>query len=173
MADIKETIVTGKARLSFVNVITPRASEEGKTPKYSVSVLIPKSDKTTVEAINKAIDKVKANNPTKFGAGTKASMIKGGLRDGDEERDDPAYAGHYFINASSVNKPTLFDENLQPVIDPDTIYSGVYAKVKLSFYPYNQAGSKGVAAGLQGIAKVEDGEKLAGAGASAEDFMGV
>ena len=48
-------VVTGIVRLSYANVWEPK-SINGGDPKYSCSIIIPKSDKETVDAINAAID---------------------------------------------------------------------------------------------------------------------
>ena len=49
-------ITTGKVRFSYCNLFTPRAVQEGATPKYSVTLLIPKSDKATMQKIKAAMD---------------------------------------------------------------------------------------------------------------------
>ena len=49
-------VITGKTRLSYAHVWEPVAQNEGQKPKYSVSVIIPKEDKETIEKINKAIE---------------------------------------------------------------------------------------------------------------------
>ena len=51
----KTKVITGpRTRWSYANVWDPK-SINGGTPKYSVSLIIPKSDKKTVEAIKAAI----------------------------------------------------------------------------------------------------------------------
>jgi hypothetical protein len=97
------------------------------------------------------------------------AALKTPLRDGDTERpDDEAYAGHWFINANSNTAPGVVNANREPVIDTSEIYSGVYARVSLSFYAFNSNGNRGIACGLQNIQKVRDGESL-GSRANAED----
>ena len=96
--------------------------------------------------------------------------LKGGLRDGDEEKDDPAYAGSYFINANSAQKPGVVDADLNPILDINEFYSGCYGRASITFYPYNAQGSKGIACGLNNVQKLEDGEKLGGATSAAADF---
>ena len=49
-------VVTGKVRFSFVNILEARAFGEGQTPKYSVMLLIPKTDVGTVTRMKAAID---------------------------------------------------------------------------------------------------------------------
>lgn len=165
----KVKIVTGKVRFSYANVFTPVASEEGKTPKYSVSIIIPKSDKETVEKIKAAYEEVKAGASAFFG-GTVPKGLKGGLRDGDEEKDDAAYANAYFVNANSVQRPGLVDSDMNAIISPEDFYSGCYGRASLTFYPYNQQGSKGIAVGLNNLQKMADGDKLGGGSSAAQDF---
>ena len=48
--------VTGKVRFSYVNIFKSRSFREGQEAKYSICLLIPKSDEKTVRKIRKAID---------------------------------------------------------------------------------------------------------------------
>jgi hypothetical protein len=150
-------------------VFQPVSSVEGGTPKYSVSLIIPKSDKETVDRINKAIELTKQENAAVFG-GTIPKGLKGGLRDGDAEKDDPAYANSYFINANSAQKPGVVDADLNPIITPDEFYSGAYGRASISFFAYNSNGSKGIGCGLNNIQKLEEGERLGGSTTAAADF---
>jgi len=165
---VKTKFVTGKVRFSFVHVFEPAETLNGSL-KYSVSILIPKSDKDTVARFNKAFEETKQANAAYFG-GSIPKMLKGGLRDGDAEKDDPVYAGHYFINANSNEKPGIVDAELNPIIDKDEFYSGCYGRASLTLYPYDASGSKGIAAGLNNVQKLEDGEKFGGATSAAADF---
>ena len=45
---IPTKVITGVCRWSYANVWQPKAIEEGAKPKYSVSLIIPKSDTATV-----------------------------------------------------------------------------------------------------------------------------
>src|SRR5690606_30701701 len=111
-------VVTGKVRFSYVNVFEPRAVEEGQEPKYSVSILIPKSDKTTLAKIERAIEAAKQQGLSMWG-GKMPANLKLPLRDGDTDRpDDPAYRGHYSINSTSKIKPGGFNAQHNPIIDP-------------------------------------------------------
>jgi hypothetical protein len=169
MAKVNEKVVTGKVRFSYANVFNPVASEEGKTPKYSVSLIIDKDDKDTVKRINEAFERAKEASAAFFG-GAIPKVLKGGLRDGDAEKDDPAYANSFFINANSVMKPGIVDVDLQAIMDPMEFYSGCYGRASITFYPYNQQGSKGIACGLGNLQKLEDGERLGGGSSAASDF---
>ena len=165
----KVKVVTNKVRFSYANVFQPKAAVEGGTPKYSVSIIIPKSDKETVAKLQKAFEDCKASNAAFFG-GSIPKGLKGGLRDGDEEKDDPAYAGSYFINANSVKRPEVIDLDRNLIMDPSEFYSGCYGRASITFFPYNTQGSKGIACGLNNIQKLEDGEKLGGGSNAAADF---
>lgn len=170
MATKNPRVVTGKVRLSYVNVFQPVDKGDGKTPKYSVSIIIPKSDKETIAKINKAFEEAKAASASYFG-GTVPKLLKGGLRDGDLEKEDEAYANSMFINANSVKKPGVVDAEMNAILDPEELYSGCYGRVAIEFYPYNMEGSKGIACGLGNVQKLEDGERLGGGGVSAaSDF---
>lgn len=172
MANMNKTkVITGiNTRLSYFHGWEP-VSINGGEPKYSVSVLIPKTDKETVAAINKAIDAAIEDGIAKFG-GKKPNKaaIKVPLRDGDEEREDEAYKGHYFINANSKTAPQIVDKAVKPILDRDEVYSGCYGRVSLSFYAFNSNGNKGVACGLGNIQKIKDGEPLGGRTTAADDF---
>lgn len=164
----KVKVITGKVRFSYANVFVPVASEEGAEPKYGVSIIISKDDKETIDKINKAVEECKASNAAFFG-GSVPKLLKGGLRDGDAERDDEAYANSYFINANSFQKPGVVDADLNPIINKDDFYSGCYGRASLTFYPYDGK-SKGIACGLGNLQKLEDGEKLGGGASAATDF---
>ena len=169
MQSNKVKVVTGKVRFSYANVFVPKAAMEGSTPKYSVSILIPKSDKEGIAKLQKAFEECKASNAAFFG-GSVPKLLKGGLRDGDAEREDEAYAGHYFINANSAQKPEIVDAQREELFDQSEFYSGCYGRASITFYPYNAQGSKGIACGLNNLQKLEDGEKLGGGSSAASDF---
>lgn len=165
-------IITGEVRLSYVNVFEAKSIQGGK-PKYSVSLIIPKSDTTTLNAIEKAIDAAIDAGIGKFGGKRpNKAALKLPLRDGDIERDDEAYAGAMFVNANSTTPPQVVDADVQPILDASEVYSGCYARVSISFYAFNTNGNKGVACGLGNIQKLRDGESLGGNRVSAEDDFG-
>ena len=169
----KTKVVTGTVRLSYANVWEPK-SINGGTEKYSVSLIIPKSDKKTIDAINKAVDAAIEEGIAKFG-GKKPNKaaIKLPLRDGDTERDDEAYANSYFVNANSTTPPQIVDQNVNPILNRSEVYSGVYARVSINFYAFNTNGNKGVACGLGNIQKVRDGQPLGNRSSASDDFTAI
>ena len=167
-------IITGVCRLSYANIWQAK-SINGGVPKYSTSVLIPKSDMKTIANIKAAIEAAYYEGESKLKGNSKTvpalTSLKMPLRDGDTERpDDEAYAGHWFLNANSNTAPGVVDANREPIYDTSGIYSGVYARVSLTFYAFNNNGNRGIACGLQNIQKVCDGESLGGKPKAEEDF---
>lgn len=164
-------VITGiNTRLSYFNGWEP-VSINGGAERYGVSVLIPKTDTETINAINAAVDAAIEEGIAKFG-GKKPNKaaIKTPLRDGDVERDDEAYKGHYFLNANSLTAPQIVDKAVKPILDRNEVYSGCFARVSLSFYAFNVNGNRGVACGLGNIQKIRDGEPLGGRMNAADDF---
>lgn len=167
-------VKTGLTRWSYCNVWEPKAVNDGK-PKYSVSVIIPKSDTKTIEAIEKAIQAAYDEGQAKLKGNGKSvpslSVIKTPLRDGDLERpDDEAYRDSYFVNANSTTAPGIVDADLQPILDHSEVYSGVYGRVSMNFYAYNTGSAKGIACGLNNLQKLKDGEPLGGKSRAEDDF---
>lgn len=172
--DNSTKVVTGKVRFSYVAVFQPKAMDENSEPKYSVSIIIPKNDKATLDRITKAIEAAKVAGKAKLSdkAGKIPVNLKVPLRDGDIDRaDDEAYKDSFFINASSNRKPGIVDASLQEIMSQDEFYSGCYGRASINFYAFNVSGNKGIACGLQNLQKLEDGEPLAGASAE-QDFGG-
>ena len=167
-------VVTGKVRFSYVNVFEAK-SINGSTPKYSVSLIIPKDDTNTLKKIEAAIEAAYKNGESKLkGTGRTVpalSVIKTPLRDGDLERpDDEAYANSFFINTNATRKPGVVDTSLNPIMDPEEVYSGCYGRASINFYAFNSNGNKGIACGLGNIQKIADGEPLGGRTSAKDDF---
>lgn len=168
-------VITGPdTRWSYVNVREAK-SINGGTPKFSVSLIILKSDTHTVTKVKAAIAAAYHEGEAKLKGSGKTvpplSAIKTPLRDGDTERpDDPAYANAYFINTNSATAPGIVDADRQPVLDRSEIYSGVYGRASINFYAFNSNGSKGIACGLNNLQKIRDGEPLGGKSRAEDDF---
>ena len=159
-------------RFSYLHCWEPVGINGGE-PKYSVSAIIPKSDKATIKKIKNAIEQVKKDDASVWG-GKVPSNLKTPLRDGDDERpDDEAYADSYFFNANSMQKPQVVDGKVQPILDQSEVYSGCYGNISVNFYAYSANGNKGIAAGLGNIQKLKDGESLGGRTTAEEDFDAV
>ncbi len=163
-------VITGKCRASFVHLFEPH-STNGSEPKYSVSLIIPKSDTETISKIQAAIDEAIQNGIASKWGGKRPATLKTPLRDGDEERpDDAAYANSYFINCNSVERPGVVDRKRIPVTDPTMIYSGCYIRASINIYPFNTNGNRGVGAGLGNVQFWEDGNPLNGRMRAEDEF---
>ena len=157
-------------RISFANIWEPR-SINGSEEKYSVSCLIPKSDKATLTKIHKAIEAAKEAAKGKRWGGKIPATLKLPMHDGDVERpDDENYKDMMFFNATSKEAPQIVDRKVQPILDPMDCGSGDYCNVSVNFYGFSTGGNRGVAAGLQNIQLVRHGERLAGKATAASDF---
>lgn len=177
MSKIKNStkVITGaNTRFSYANVWDAK-SINGGTPKFSVSLIIPKSDTGTVKKIRAAIQAAYEEGESKLKGNGRAipplDTIKNPLRDGDKERpDDPAYANSYFINANSATAPGIVDGNCNPIIERSEVYSGVYGRASITFYAFNSNGNRGIACGLNNLQKLRDGESLGGKASAEDDF---
>lgn len=169
-------VITGEnTRWSFVNVWEPKAAVNGGTPKFSVSLIIPKDDTKTIARINAAIEAAYHEGEAKLkGSGRtvpQLSAIKNPLRDGDIERpDDPAYKDSYFINANSATAPGIVDADLNPVLTRSDVYSGVYGRASITLYAFNNNGNRGIACGLNNLQLLKAGEPLGGKASAESDF---
>jgi hypothetical protein len=163
-------VVTGKVRFSYCNIFQPRAISEGQDEKYSLCILIPKSDKATLNKIKAAVEAAKQAGASLWG-GKIPPNLKTPLRDGDVDRpDQPEYQGHYFLNASSKQKPGVVDKHVNEILDQSEVYSGCYGRVSINFFAFNQAGNRGIGCGLQNVQKLADGEMLGGRSRAQDDF---
>ena len=168
-------VITGvNTRWSYANVWEAK-SINGGAPKFSVSLIIPKSDTKTVEKIKAAIQAAYEEGESKLKGNGKTvpalSVIKTPLRDGDAERpDDPVYADAYFINANSATAPGIVDADLNPILERSEVYSGVYGRASINLYAFNSNGNRGIACGLNNLQKISDGEPLGGKSRAEDDF---
>ena len=168
-------VITGvNTRWSYANVWDAK-SINGGAPKYSVSLIIPKSDTATVNKIKAAIQAAYEEGEGKLKGNGKfvpaLDAIKNPLRDGDKERPgDAAYANSYFINANSATAPGIVDADRNPIMDRSEVYSGVYGRASVNFYAFNSNGNRGIACGLNNLQKIRDGEPLGGKSRAEDDF---
>ena len=173
--NIPTKVITGpRTRWSYVNVWQP-VSVKGGEPKYSVSLIIPKTDKTTLGKIKAAIKQAYEEGLSVLKGTSKStpafSAIKNPLHDGDIERpDDEVYANSYFLNATSKTAPGIVDADRQPILDQSEVYSGCYGRASVNFYAFNVEINKGIACGLNNLMKVADGEPLGGKPRAEDDF---
>ncbi len=170
---INETkVVFGPCRLSYTHVFEKYSPDGDGAGKFMTNVLIPKSEKKTVDALNKAIEAARKAGIVSKWSGKDPKKLDLPLRDGDDKEDD-VYAGHFYLNAKSNTRPGVVDKNCAPIVDEEEVYSGVWAVVSVTFYAYDVSGNKGIACGLNNIMKFKDDDHLGGRVSAESDFSGM
>lgn len=176
MSETKPTkVVTKKARLSFVHLFTPYAHQPGQEAKYSCTVLVPKTDTITKAKIDAAIEAARQEGLAKTWGGAVPPNLPIPVYDGDGVRPNgepfgPECKGHWVFTTGSKQAPQVVDAGVNPILDQSEIYSGIYGRVSVNFFPYFAAGRKGIGCGLNNVQKLADGEPLGGRSTAAEDF---
>ena len=80
-------VITSKnVRFSYANLLTPKSPVEGAEPVYSVSLIISKDDKFTIDKINNAIKAAYEEGANKLKGNSKVvpplASLRSVLRDG-------------------------------------------------------------------------------------------
>ena len=179
--NIPTKVLTGEVRLSYVNLVAPRVNNNDPTatPKYSVTLLIPKTDTAVKANIDASIEAAAKDAQAKIWGGVRPPVLPIPIHDGDGVRENgtpygPECKGCWVITASTKNKPQVVSQSdINTELLPQDIYSGMYARVTINFFGYNTAGKRGVGCGLGNVMKTRDGEPLAGGASAAADFAGV
>lgn len=171
-------VITGECRFSYLFALYPHTTGDNETPRYSVSLVIPKTDTETIKRINAAVQAAYEAGASKLAGKAKTppklETLKTPLRDGDEEKPgDEVYKGCYFLNASNQYAPGIVDRFNKPIEEEqleDEIYSGIYGRASIQFYAFNKNGNRGIACSLNNLMKTRDGERLGGIARATEDF---
>ena len=174
-------VLTGEVRLSYANLVSPKTpmSDPNGTPKYSVTLLIPKKDIAVKENIDASIEAAAQAAISKTWGGVRPPVMPIPIHDGDGVRDNGTpygeeCKGHWVLTASSKNKPQVVHQSdITTELLPQDIYSGMYARVTINFFAYNRAGRRGIGCGLGNVMKVREGEPLSGNVSAASDFAGI
>lgn len=169
-------VTTGQARLSYVHLFTPYAAKPGQEQKYSVTILLPKSDIATKQRIDAAIQAAIQQGVTSKWKGVRPPQIKTPIWDGDGVRQNgepfgPECKGHWVFTASSKQQQAIVGPDVQPILNQSDVYSGMYGRVNVNFFPFDTNGNRGIGCGLGPVQKLADGEPLGG-GVSAEEAFG-
>ena len=179
--NIPTRVLTGEVRLSYVNLVSPRTNnnDPNAVPKYSVTLLIPKTDVAVKQNIDASIEAAAADAQGKIWNGVRPPVLPVPIPDGDGVRENGTPYGEeckgcWVITASSKNKPQVVHQtDINTELLPQDIYSGMYARVTINFFGYYQAGKKGVGCGLGNVMKTREGEPLSGGASAAADFASV
>ena len=166
-------------RASYVHIMKPYSPDPGKQPeKYSMTILLPKTDVAGKAAIDNAIEAAKRNGVADKWNGVAPAMCPIPIYDGDGVKTNgeafgPECKGHWvFTASSSADRPIeVVDANCNKIIAPTQVYSGMIANVNVIFFPYSYSGKKGIGCGLGPVQKVADGEPLGGGAPSASSVF--
>ena len=173
-------VTTGEVRLSYVHLFKPYAYQAGQEEKYQVTILVPKTDQDTMARINAAIDAAKQKGVADKWNGVCPPVIQTPVYDGDGVRPSDGMPfgaeckGHYVFTASAKADypPEVVDRMGNPIINQSEIYSGIYGRVNVTFFPYAFGGKKGIGCGLGPVQKLRDGEALGGSAPTAAQVFG-
>lgn len=173
-------VTTGEVRLSYVHLFKPYAAMLGQEEKYSVTVLVPKTDVDTMGRINAAIEAAKQRGISEKWNGQCPPIVPTPVHDGDGVRPSdgmefgPECKGHWVFTAGAKADypPEVVDSAGNPIINQSEVYSGMYGKVNVNFFPYSFGGKKGIGCGLGPVMKTRDGEALGGSAPTAAQAFG-
>lgn len=173
-------VTTGEARLSYAHLFKPYAYQPGQEEKYQVTVLIPKTDTATMGRINAAIEAAKQKGINDKWNGQCPPILNTPVYDGDGVRPSDGLPfgaeckGHWVFTASAKAEypPEVVDKMGNPIINQSKVYSGMYGRVNVTFFPYMFGGKKGIGCGLGPVQKLRDGEALGGSMPSAAQAFG-
>lgn len=173
-------VTTGRVRLSFVHLFKPYAFQVGQEEKYSCTILVPKTDTDTMARLNAAVEAAKQKGVNDKWGGVMPPVVPTPIYDGDGVKPSdgmpfgPECKGHWVFTASAKADypPEIVDGNGNPIINQSEIYSGIYGRVNVTFFPYAFGGKKGVGCGLGPVQKLSDGETLGGSAPSAAQAFG-
>jgi hypothetical protein len=161
-----QDVVTGNVRLSYVHLFAPFANRQGEEPKYSATILVPKTDIGTKQRIDAAINAAIQEGVSSKWNGVRPPVLAIPIYDGDGVRPSDGMPfgeeckGHFVFTASSKLAPEIVDLSMQRILNQTEIYSGIYARVSVRFFPYASNGKKGIGCGLGPVQKIQDGETL-------------
>ena len=174
-------VTTGEVRFSYAHLFKPYAAMPGQEEKYSVTILVPKTDTDTMSRINAAIEAAKQKGTADKWGGQCPPVLAVPVYDGDGVRPSDGMPfgteckGHWVFTASAKADypPEIVDRMGNPIINQSEVYSGIYGRVNVTFYPYMFGGKKGIGAGLGPVQKLRDGEPLGGSAPTAAQVFGV
>lgn len=175
--------VIGPVIGSYVVLATPKPNDHGEL-RYSLQMLIPKSDKVVKDKLDKIVRAailacpLAGNDPEKAKKLWNNPKFTKPLRDADEEdRDGAEYKNHYFANVGTNDKkgrPGCVLRDGTKLTDPDEIrdemYSGAKFQVSVTAFYYDSNGNKGIGLALNNVMKWADGPRLDGSVDAEDEF---
>lgn len=161
-------IITPEFRGSFVALDKPQRmkGDDDSEPRYQILIPLDKDD----EFWDELEELIEEAAKEKFGK--IPGKMKNPIKDGDDE-DYDNLKGHLFINATNTRRPGVVDENLDPIMEPEELYSGAWYRASISPWAWSHpTGGKGVSISLNNVMKIRDDERFDGGTSAEEDFAG-
>lgn len=165
-------VITPEGRLAYPALVTPQEDRNGKgDPKYGTTLIFDASaDLSELKAAALACAEEKF--PGKAKQMIQNRQLKWPFRDNAEREGKSGFVeGGYFISARSKNRPGMVDQDLQLVMDPESVYGGRKARLSLRPFYYDSEGNKGVSFALQNVMLLaDDGTRYDGRIDAENDF---
>lgn len=174
-------ITINNVRFSYCNLLQAVTKPGQTEAKFSVTVLVPKTNTAAKAAIDAAVQQAIEQGVSKCWNGVRPPLIAICVYDGDGQRPSDGMPfgeeckGMWVFTASSkaANPPEVVDANVQRIINPAEVYSGMWGNINVNFFPYANGGKKGIGCGLNCVQKTRDDEPLAGHVSAQEAFSAV
>ena len=176
-------ITLNNVRFSYLNVFQPKPpfNNPGGEAKFSTTILVPKTNTQAKALMDQAIEAAIVEGTASKWNGVRPPQPAICVHDGDGVRPSdgmtfgPECRGCWVFTASckADRPPFVVDTNVQPIIDPTQVYSGMWGNVSVSFFAYNNAGKRGIGCGLNGLQKVRDDEALGNRVTAQDAFQAV
>lgn len=173
------SIVTPTFRVSYPNVFEARKNPLSGKDEFSVEAVFEKGadlsklKEAAQEALANQFGHDKSKWPQNLRNPFKDQALKAKDVDGQQVLPELYEEGAIYMNLRTANKPSVVDQNVQPILEKSEFYAGCYARASVSVYAYNKGGNAGVNFSLVNIQKVKDGDPLGGRTAPEEDFAPV
>lgn len=158
-------------RLSFPNLFTAKAGDQGGEPKFNCAFLIDPASPliAEIEGAMKQVAKDKWGAKGDAVYKQLAASDKLALHNGDTKAQYTGYEGMMFINASSATRPLVMDRDKTPLAEEDgKPYGGCYVNATVELWAQDNKYGKRINASLGGVQFVKDGDRF-GAGSAADE----
>ena len=163
-------ITLNDVRFSYLNVFQakPPFNNPNGEAKFSTTILVPKTNLQAKALMDQAIEQAIAEGTASKWNGVRPPQPAICVHDGDGVRpsDGQPFGAEckgcwvFTASAKADHPPFVVDSQVQTIIDPTQVYSGMWGNVSVSFFAYNSAGKKGIGCGLNGLQKIRDDEPL-------------
>ena len=171
----------GEVRFSYVSVLEPREDMNGDM-KYSVTMLIPKSNTKLIAEIKAAMSQAAQEGLNKVFGGKMppSGVLAYPIHDGDGVKQNGQPFGDeckgMLVMTAATNEKyppqVIRASDRKAITDPREIYSGCYGYVSVKFSAYNNR-KVGVGCYLNNVMKTHEGEPLAGGSTAENDFADI